>query len=195
MKLTRGINLRIHQIIERTRANGPGVRLAIWVQGCTRNCPGCSNPETHDASIGEKMQPAELLSIILESEKEIEGISISGGEPLDQSEELLELLKCIKDKTQLSVVMWTGYTRTEIEEMLLLEKLSKLVDLIIVGPYIEKFHKPEGLRGSSNQEYIFFTKKYFEQDLLKVPNAEIIFVEGEMQITGINPEQIKSWFK
>ena len=58
--------------MERTRANGPGLRLGIWVQGCTRNCPGCSNPETHDISQGEEMHPAEILSLVLEHEKEID---------------------------------------------------------------------------------------------------------------------------
>lgn len=187
--------LRIHQIIKQTRANGPDVRLGIWIQGCSRNCPGCINPETHDISGGYELKPTEILSIILENENEIDGVSISGGEPLDQSEELRELLHLIKSKTNLSVIMWTGYTRTEIEEKLLFEELSKLVDLIVVGPYIEELHEPKGLTGSSNQEYIFFTKKYTEQDLLDIPSAEIIIVDGEMQITGINTEQVKSWFE
>jgi len=104
---------------------------------------------------------------------------------LDQSEELLELLLQVRNKTELSVILWTGYPRNELEQIISVEKLSKLVDLIIIGPYIEEFHEPIGLKGSSNQEYIFFSKKYNEQDLLEIPNAEIIFVEGEMQISGI----------
>jgi len=111
------VKVRIHQIIERTRANGPGVRLGIWVQGCSKNCPGCCNPETHDYSKGEEIRTAEIVSLILEHRKEIEGISISGGEPLDQSEELLELLKYVREKTDLSIIIWTGYTRTSILEI------------------------------------------------------------------------------
>jgi len=186
--------LRIHQIIERTRANGPGVRLGIWVQGCTRNCPRCINPETHDITQGDELHPTEVLSIILEHEKEIDGISISGGEPLDQSEDLIELLQHIKNKTELSVILWTGYTRNELEQMKLVKRLLKLVDLMIIGPYIAEFHEPIGLKGSSNQEYIFFSKKYNEQDLLEIPSAEIIFVGGEMQISGIDTEKIRRWF-
>lgn len=181
--------------MEQTRTNGPGMRLGIWVQGCTRNCPGCINPETHDISQGEELQISDILSIILEHENEIEGISISGGEPLDQSEELIELLLQVRNKTELSVILWTGYPRNELEQMISVEKLSKLVDLIIIGPYIEEFHEPIGLKGSSNQEYIFFSNKYDEQDLLEVPGSEIIFNEGEMQISGINTEQIRSWFR
>ena len=187
--------MRIHQIIQRTRANGPGVRLGIWVQGCTRNCPGCANPETHDPTKGYVMQPAELFSMILKHEKELEGISISGGEPLDQEEELVELLQNIKDKTELSVVMWTGYTMEELEKIDLLEKLSQLVDLLIVGPYVEQYHEPVGLRGSSNQEYLFFSNKYTIQDIFDVPSAEIILDDGELKITGINTEDVKSWYK
>jgi len=141
------------------------------------------------------MHPAEILSIILANEKEIDGISISGEEPLDQSEDIIELLQHIKNKTELSVILWTGYTRKELEQRKLVERLSKLVDLIIIGPYLEEFHEPKGLRGSSNQEYLFFSNKYDEQDLLQVPGAEIIFAKGEMQISGINTEQVENLFK
>ncbi len=189
-----GVKLRIHQIIERTRANGPGVRLGIWVQGCSKNCEGCCNPETHDYSKGEEIETEEIVSLILKHRKEIEGVSISGGEPLDQREELLELLKYIRDETDLSVIIWTGYTSTELKKMHLMEGLSKLVDLIIVGPYIEELHKPEGLRGSSNQNYLFFTERYTEKDLNILPNAEIIFDKGVMRITGINAERIRQLF-
>ncbi len=114
---------------------------------------------------------------------------------MDQSEDLLELLQHIKNKTELSVILWTGYTRKELEQRKLVERLVELVDVIIIGPYIEEFHEPIGLRGSSNQEYLFFSNIYDEQDLLHVPSAEIIFVKGEIQITGIDTEQVRNWFK
>ena len=62
-------------------------------------------------------------------------------------------------------------------------------------PYIKKLHKPRGLMGSSNQEYIFTTSKYSIEDLLNVPSAEIIFEKGEMKITGIDTKHVKSWIK
>jgi len=58
-----------------------------------------------------------------------------------------------------------------------------------------KFHETIGLKESSNQEYLFFSNRYDEEDFLDIPSAEIIFVGGEMQISGINTEQIRSWFK
>ena len=183
--------MRIHQIIERTRANGPGIRLCIWVQGCSKNCPGCCNPETHDYSKGEEMRTEEIVSLILKHRTEIEGVSISGGEPLDQREELLEILRYVREETDLSMIIWTGYTKTELVKMQLLEELSKLVDLIIVGPYVKELHKPEGMRGSSNQEYLFFSQRYNEEDLGSIPNAEVIFEKGVMKITGVGAEQIR----
>jgi anaerobic ribonucleoside-triphosphate reductase activating protein len=170
------------------------MRLGIWVQGCSKNCPGCCNPETHDFSKGEEIDTEEIVSLILKHRSEIEGVSISGGEPLDQSEELLEILRYVREDTSLSVIIWTGYTRSELDEMRLMEELSKLVDLIIIGPYVEQLHKPEGLRGSSNQDYIFFTKRYKEEDLKSLPSAEVIFEKGVMKITGVDAEQIRLIF-
>ncbi|MHA1868953.1 MAG: 4Fe-4S single cluster domain-containing protein [Candidatus Heimdallarchaeaceae archaeon] len=181
--------------MKQTRANGPGVRLGIWVQGCTRNCPGCINPETHDPNKGVEMSVEEILSTILECESEIEGISISGGEPLDQIEELQKLLELLKNQTKLTVILWTGYKMEELDQMRFVESFLGLIDLAIIGPYETKYHEPIGLKGSSNQEYLFFSSKYTEQNMFEVPSAEIIFFEGEMQISGINTEQIRNWFR
>ena len=187
--------MRIHQILMRTRANGPGIRLGLWLQGCSRKCLGCSNPETHDKTEGYDLSLNEIYTMILDSENCIDGVSISGGEPLEQIEELMELLKFIRFKTSLTTILWTGYSLKEIHRITDFNKISKLVDLMIIGPYIQKLHEPKGLKGSSNQEYLFITSKYTEEDLLNIPDTEIIFEEGEIKITGINTEQVKSWIK
>lgn len=187
--------MQIHQIIERSRANGPGIRFTMWVQGCSRLCYNCTNPETHDPRCGYKLSVDAIFSMIIKNLGSIEGVSISGGEPLDQSKEIFLLIKKIKKETDLSVIIWTGYELEEIKKAKLFEKLSNNTDLLITGPYIDALHKPEGLRGSSNQDYLFFTKKYSIKDLDKVPLAEIHFRDGQIQITGINTEEIKGWFK
>jgi len=187
--------MQIHQIIEQSRANGPGIRFVIWVQGCSRLCHNCVNPETHNPLSGYKLSVKEIFSMIVKNLGSIEGVSISGGEPLDQFEEIYLLIKKIKEETDLSVVIWTGYETEEIKVMKMFEDLSNNTDVLITGPYVDTFHKPEGLRGSSNQDYLFFTKKYSIKDLDKVPSAEIQFKDGQIQITGINTEEIKGWFK
>ena len=85
--------LNVHAILPRSRANGPGVRTVIWLQGCTLCCPGCFNPGTHSAEPRLLMPEADLLARIIADQHEIEGVSISGGEPLQQPEGLLAMIE------------------------------------------------------------------------------------------------------
>src|SRR5262245_61186383 len=83
--------IRIHHLIERTRANGPGMRAAVWTQGCSLDCPGCFNPETHSFHAGQSIAVKELFRRIA-SIPDIEGVSILGGEPLQQRRPVVVLL-------------------------------------------------------------------------------------------------------
>lgn len=84
------MTLRMHQFAPCSTANGPGSRAVIWVQGCALHCPGCFNPETHDAGGGTDIDPLELARRI--NALPVRGITLSGGEPLAQPEALLVLL-------------------------------------------------------------------------------------------------------
>jgi anaerobic ribonucleoside-triphosphate reductase activating protein len=83
--------MRIHQILEMSNANGPGLRFVIWVQGCYRKCRGCFNSETHDPYGGYELEVSKIIEQIPLAK--VSGITISGGEPFEQAEELLALLK------------------------------------------------------------------------------------------------------
>ena len=187
--------MKIYQIVEKSRANGPGVRFTLWVQGCKRKCDKCSNPETHDPKLGYPISVDAILYKIRKNIDVIDGVSISGGEPLEQFDELLQLIKRVKEEMKLSVIIWTGYEIDEVISMKMFNQLANYTDLLITGPYIHTLRKPEGLRGSSNQEYVFFTEEYSEKDLENIPFAEIHFHDEQLQITGINTEEIKGWFE
>ena len=87
--------MKIHSIISNSTVNGPGNRFVIWTQGCSLDCLGCWNPETHLFKSGNEYQIQDLFSLIIK-ETTIEGITISGGEPFDQADELYNLTKEIK---------------------------------------------------------------------------------------------------
>ena len=90
------MRLRIHAFEPFSRANGPGVRAAIWVQGCSLGCPGCFNPDTHPFAGGELLAVDDLFRRILALGDAIEGITVSGGEPLQQRRPLLALLQRVR---------------------------------------------------------------------------------------------------
>ena len=105
------MNLRIHDVLPRSRANGPGVRYTIWLQGCSIHCPGCSNTDTWDPQGGYEKSVADIIKDI-KAEPGLDGVTITGGEPLDQYEAVLELCKRLFGKT--SVFLTTGYIATRV---------------------------------------------------------------------------------
>lgn len=125
--------------ISHSTINGPGNRLVIWVQGCPLRCEGCFNPETHSFDINRELSVVELAKRI-NTDVTIEGITISGGEPLQYPKAIIELLDNI-DKS-LTRILYTGYTLEEIMDDKLKLKVLKYVDLAIVGRYDNKLVHP-----------------------------------------------------
>jgi anaerobic ribonucleoside-triphosphate reductase activating protein len=119
--------------------NGPGYRYVLWVQGCKLNCKDCFNPETHSYNVATTMDIENIASEI-NSNPLIDGITISGGEPLDYSIELIGLLKLIKQT--LTTIIFTGYTVKEIAKDSKKLKLVKNVDLVLSGRYNNKLEHP-----------------------------------------------------
>jgi len=119
--------------------NGPGYRYVLWVQGCKLNCKDCFNPETHSYNVATIMDIKNIASEI-NSNPLIDGITISGGEPLDYSIELICLLKLIKQS--LTTIIFTGYTIKEIAKDSVKLKLIKNVDLVLSGRFNNKLEHP-----------------------------------------------------
>jgi anaerobic ribonucleoside-triphosphate reductase activating protein len=180
--------LRIHSFLPLSYSNGPGKRAVIWVQGCTLDCPGCFNPETHSPEGGELVSIDELFQRFRELGNSIEGISISGGEPLQQIQPLLKLLKRVREETEFSVLIFTGFNWEEIQRLSQVEEFLKVVDVIISGRYDISRPVEDGLRTSANQEIHVLTGRYNMGDLEVVPEGEVIITkQGEIILSGTNP--------
>ncbi|MDY6970023.1 MAG: 4Fe-4S single cluster domain-containing protein [Spirochaetota bacterium] len=178
------MKLRLHNIIQQTRVNGPGNRFGIWVQGCNLNCSGCFNPQTHSFDDGYEIYVDELFKQIIHYNN-IEGISISGGEPLLQGETLLYLLNRITKETDLTILIYTGYTYDEIIADRIMNKLLSHIDIIIAGPYKESLKINNSVLSSSNQEVYFLTDRYTQNDL-DISNTEVIIGNnGAITLTGL----------
>lgn len=119
--------------------NGPGNRLVIWTQGCHFHCKGCFNPETHAIDDAKRMSISKLVSIV-NADKSIEGITISGGEPLLYTEELYKLFARIRKR--LTRIIFTGYSVEEIFADEEKKALLSSIDIIIAGRYNENLPHP-----------------------------------------------------
>ena len=138
--------------------NGPGIRTTLFVSGCTHNCKDCFNKEQQDFNYGEEFTK-EIEDEFIEYTKarQIKGVNILGGEPMQQVKDntLLNLLKRIRMETNKPIWLWSGYT---LEEILRDEKrleILKEVDVLIDGRFeADKRDIMLKYRGSSNQRVI-----------------------------------------
>lgn len=177
--------INLHAFISRSCANGPGERSVVWVQGCTRRCVGCFNPDAQVSAIGELITISHLLNRILVT-KGIDGVTFSGGEPFAQARQLAELARELQ-KHELTVVCYTGYTLEQLQDENRedWEALLSSVDLLIDGPFIQskQCHRP--YRGSANQRLHFLSGKIQHEEIDRDQITEfMINTRGEISQTG-----------
>jgi anaerobic ribonucleoside-triphosphate reductase activating protein len=175
--------INIHSVINSSRVNGPGDRFVIWTQGCRKMCKNCYNPETWSHYKNNLIPIDEIFESIKNSSAT--GVTISGGDPFEQPEELFYLLTKIK-QLDLSdgVIVFTGYTIDEIRVREELVKSLDYIDVLIDGLYIEEKRISSGLAGSSNQQFHFLTDKISRDKILIDQEVEIHFLGELIQITG-----------
>jgi len=175
----------IAQIVERTEAEGPGARFAIWVQGCPLRCPGCCNPEMLRFEGGTPHDLSALAERIVQTPG-IEGVSLLGGEPFAYAEALAPLARRVRE-AGLSVMIYSGYTREALAARADAAALLAACDVLVDGPFVRE--RPERRRrwvGSENQRVWFLTDRYREDDArFTSPNTvEIRLRDGELVVNG-----------
>ena len=145
----------IGRILSPVHSLGPGERVAVWTKGCSRGCEGCISPELQSFS-GDETDEAALAGIVkhVAAVKGCNGLTVSGGDPFEQSGALYRFLERVRDSFE-DILVYTGYSLQEIEEGgagAAGEKCLGLIDVLIDGPYIAALNRPDCvLRGSSNQ--------------------------------------------
>lgn len=139
--------------------DGPGVRYAVFVQGCIHNCPECHNPGSHDIN-GGYLSDTDILLDEISRNPLLDGVTFSGGEPFLQPQPLIRLAKDIKNLNRdLNIMVYTGYTMEEIvsgadEENRWMEFLG-CMDVLVDGRFIKELKSLElNFKGSSNQRII-----------------------------------------
>lgn len=197
------LKIRLHHFEPCSEANGPGKRAVIWFQGCSfaEKCPGCFNQGTHEPRAGQIVTLQELSDMIANADEahDIDGITISGGEPLHQPEALLHLLTLLGTHEAfrlLNVVLLTGYSASELRRLRAksgtvgqaLRSFEHYVSVLIAGRYDHEQRIANHFIGSANKEIIFIDGQYSEDDFAKVPECELtVNADGTVTVTGIDP--------
>ena len=189
------MNLKVGYIWPDTTALGPGHRYVIWTQGCHRRCFRCTSPELQLMEGGME-KDVDLLANDICATAGIDGITISGGEPLLQQEALSEMLTLVsRQRPELTVMLYSGYLIEEINNYIGFTILGQ-IDLLIDGEYIDELNTEGiGLRGSSNQRFHFLTDRlrpYEEEIVGGLRKREMhLLGEYEMLTIGIPPRRQK----
>jgi anaerobic ribonucleoside-triphosphate reductase activating protein len=173
-----------------TSSEGPGLRFALWVQGCTIRCPSCCNPDMFSAKPKRLVPVQEVYEWVRQARQKhsIEGITFLGGEPFEQAQALVALAS-LAQLDGLSVMVFSGYTLEFIQNSTQSSWHSLLdsLDILVDGPYLhEQRTRQRRWIGSENQRIHFLSKRYGPQDpCWKAPNSMEFFFDGqELQISG-----------
>ena len=149
--------LRISHIEPSTELLGPFERFVIWTYGCCFNCDGCLADNTKEGA-HECIEIHELSQKIVGSA--CEGITVSGGEPMLQALELLELIGEVKRQRDIGVILYSGFTLEEIKEDADMSALLSKLDILIDGRYVKELDDGRAYVGSSNQVIHYLTPRY-----------------------------------
>ncbi len=192
--------LRVAQVVPFTGAEGPGVRFALWFQGCPLRCPGCCNPEMLPFAGGAPLTVGEVLSQVEAAARDhgVEGATLMGGEPLAHAAGAAALGRGLRQRG-LSLMVFTGFTLEEARDPSSVAEPSRallgdpavaeligLCDILVDGPYVRE--QPDTTRrwvGSTNQRIHFLTDRYHFDDRWRKSNTlEIRLHAGELTVNG-----------
>jgi len=191
----------LHALIPASRANGPGLRAVVFFQGCKVGCVGCWNRRTHPFHGAEVTVDAVVQELVrARQEHTLEGITFSGGEPMQQADSLLRLIQCLHQQApELSFGMFSGYTEhdlangqywvwrddsSEQHRKRLWQQIRGCLDFAIFGRFNQAQPINMPLRTSRNQVLRLFSDRYSPADFSEQLTEVSIKEGGQAEVTG-----------
>ena len=147
------MNMRISGIVNDSIVDGPGLRLAIFAQGCPHHCPGCHNPESHDFAGGSDMDTEKIIAR-MDANPLLDGITLTGGEPFEQPD-ACRILADAAHARGLNVWAYSGYTFEQLCAVPEKRRLLEACDVLVDGPFLLAERSLDlRFRGSKNQRVL-----------------------------------------
>jgi anaerobic ribonucleoside-triphosphate reductase activating protein len=191
----------LHALIPASRANGPGLRAVIFFQGCTLRCPGCWNPDSHPFRGAEVTVDAVVQEVLrAQAQHALEGVTFSGGEPMQQADSLLTLMYTLRQRApELSFGMFSGYAEHELTKgqysiwgngsskqhsKRLWQEIRPCLDFAILGRFNQAQPSNLPLRTSRNQVLRLFSDRYTPADFSEELTEVSIKENGRAEVTG-----------
>ena len=181
--------LHVGHILTGTRANGPGDRTGIWLSGCSLACPGCFNKTLWPRSSGKIL----TVNAVADELRKLDNphITISGGEPLEQTSALIALLEKLRGWVN-SVVLFTGYACAEFDRDML-KLVYKYVDMTVAGRYDARKAVIGGFPSSANQTVLLAGpgRIRMADALAYRPQVEVTATPTKTTMTGFPSPQLR----
>jgi anaerobic ribonucleoside-triphosphate reductase activating protein len=190
----------IHGFVAHSRVNGPGMRAVVYFQGCNLGCASCWNPTTH-AFTGLSLEAQDVAEQVAGAHQTqfIEGVTFSGGEPMQQALDLLGLIRLLKHaRPEISIGMYSGYTQRELDagrfwtrhriaqevRRRIWEDVKQHLDFAVLGRFVAARPSKLPLRTSANQILRLFSDRYRQEHFKPLEFEVQIEAQGFVQITG-----------
>jgi anaerobic ribonucleoside-triphosphate reductase activating protein len=193
------MKIRINQVAQPITALGPGLRIAVWVQGCHIHCDGCIATDTWLPTAGYEMEVGDLAGAIIEQiyAGHLSGLTISGGEPTEQADAVTELIDLtrkgvsgIPGRESLDVLLFSGCQMEVVRDRF--PQLWKQCDITVCGPYRSDLPRSGALVASSNQILTCVTelgvRRMAALDSQSSGQMQVVVDDGRVSFVGIpNP--------
>ena len=193
--------MQLHALIPASRANGPGLRAVVFFQGCSLGCPKCWNPRTHPFRGAEVTVDAVVQELLrAQAQHALEGVTFSGGEPMQQADSLLTLMYTLRQRApELSFGMFSGYTEYELDlgqywtwacdyservRGRIWRTIQAYLDFAVLGRFDQTQPCILPLRTSRNQVLRLFSHRYSPADFSEQLTEASIKEGGQVEVTG-----------
>lgn len=182
--MKKSYTLKLAAFLPHSRANGPGLRSVLWVQGCPLRCEGCFNLDFQPFAGGYELTVVEVIDLLL-TQPDTEGVSFSGGEPFAQAAALAEVAEAVRAAGK-GVMIFTGYEAATLRASRNpgAQRLFAAADLLAAGPYRRGQPQRHPLLASTNQELVYLTERYGGVELGPRRSEFRIGVDGSVSVTG-----------
>ncbi len=183
-------HLNIMGYVDESEVNGPGSRAVVWLQGCSRECDGCFNPQSWSFEINQLISVNGLTEKILANPNNT-GVTFSGGEPFWQASALTQVAIKVKE-AGLNVMSFTGFTLEQLQSEnapISSQELLGQLDILIDGAFVKSLavNAPKSLVSSANQKVHIFNPDFKDQLDWASDQVEIhILKDGSRIITGFH---------
>ena len=184
MSIDYGEFFNVAHIEPQSHIYGPGSRFVVWFQGCSLGCSGCWNQQMWSFASKTLIHRQELFDRVVQT-PDVDGISLLGGEPLQQSQTIW-LLEKIRRETELTVFLYTGYSLSELKNNDQWNAVLRDCDVVVAGRYQESLRDTNlQWRGSKNQELFYPPSSRISQQPTQTNEVEVIIdATGKITILG-----------